>query len=243
MALIASRAIGNRGTMEIHDDGSTVVMRIRSADAATYSDRIPIRVYVGGGWSGWFNVNYSKGSPWVNVWSGYIGSTQSVAFAVGNTGTSGFGTGGELWASINRTPPPTVPAKPGTPNASEVTSTSMRLTWGIPSDGGSGIDQMLLRRSSDPNFGSYVDYPNAGNVNSRVVTDLVPGATYYWRVYAHNAVGYSVSSDTRTQATLPGGRTKNGGAWVNATPWEKVGGTWVRVLPFEKQAGAWRALR
>lgn len=211
MALIASRSIGNAGTMEIHDDGANVLMRIRSADGATYSGAIPVRVYVNGGWSGWFTVAYPSGSPWVNVWAGGIWSTQSVAFQVGDTGTSGFGGGGELWGAINRA---TVPAAPNMPVASNVQGDRMTLSWNIPANGGSAIDQMLLRSSLTADFASYVNYVNEGNATSRVVTGLSPGTTYFWRVYAHNAVGYSPPSGTLSVATVSSLRGGKGSSFV-----------------------------
>lgn len=99
----------------------------------------------------------------------------------------------------------TAPAKPAAPTASSVTTTSMRLSWKIPSNGGAAIDQMLLRRSSKPDMSAYTDYPQAANATTAVVNGLTPGTPYYWAVFAHNPVGYSARSGILTQATLPSG--------------------------------------
>lgn len=109
------------------------------------------------------------------------------------------------WAggSISLAAVTTKPAKPGTPTATDVTPTGMKLSWSLGSNGGAAIDHVILRRSLTSNFASYVDYNISGAATSKVVTDLTANTTYYWRVYAHNSVGYSDPSDTRTQATLP----------------------------------------
>lgn len=108
------------------------------------------------------------------------------------------------------------PASPTTPTASEVTPTSMRLTWVRPTDnGGSALVQMILRYSTSPTFASYTDVPLAASATTTVVTGLTGGRTYYWRVLARNFVGYSLPGGTRTQATLPAGAP---GLTVTAAP-------------------------
>lgn len=120
------------------------------------------------------------------------------------------------WVTI--TNPATIPAQPATPTVSGADTTSMTLSWAIPSNGGAAIDQMLLRRFSTPDgTGPYVDYPNAGNVTSRTVTGLSPGTTYYWCVFAHNAVGYSTGSGLRSSQTLAAARVPKGSVYVPAT--------------------------
>lgn len=96
-----------------------------------------------------------------------------------------------------------IPSTPATPTASSVTPTSMKLSWSIPANGGSAINQMKLRRSNTANFASFVDYDLGAAVTSHTPTGLSPNTTYYWRVYARNAIGYSAASGTRTQATTP----------------------------------------
>ncbi|QUE25333.1 minor tail protein [Microbacterium phage Fizzles] len=99
-----------------------------------------------------------------------------------------------------------VPAAPGTPTATEITPNSVRLTWTIPANGGMPIDQMLLRRSTSADFSKdVVDTPLAANATTAVATALNPGTTYYWRVYAHNVVGYSAPSGTRQATTQAAG--------------------------------------
>lgn len=119
------------------------------------------------------------------------------------------------WVTI--TNPATVPSAPATPTVSGIGTTSMTLSWSIPANNGAAIDQMLLRRYSTPDgSGPYVDYPNAGNVTSRTVTDLAPGSQYSWAVYAHNSVGYSTPSGISAARTLAAARVPKSGAYVPA---------------------------
>jgi hypothetical protein len=121
-----------------------------------------------------------------------------------HSGVSVFGTASisDQWVSGDRIPKP--PSAPGTPSASSVATTSMTLSWTLPStDNGAAIDQILLRRSTNPDLSGYTDFPLAGNATSYNATSLTPGTTYYWAVYAHNLAGYSPRSGIRTQGTLP----------------------------------------
>ncbi|KDA05866.1 hypothetical protein DC31_13955 [Microbacterium sp. CH12i] len=220
MALIASRSIGNAGTMEIHDDGVNVTMRIRSSDGSTYSGAIPIQVLVNNSWSGWFNVGYPSGSPWVNVWAGGLYFSQSVAFRVGATGTWGFGNGGELWAAVGRATVPDAPTMTGFgPNPDQITATSMRVRFNGHGDGGSPITSWALQRATDAAFTQNV--VTIGSSGTSVVTGLAPGTQYWWRARGGNAVGVGawspdpVSARTLSAAYVGKGSTFPPAAAVN----------------------------
>lgn len=241
MALIASRGIGEAGTMEIHDDGGTVVMRIRSAYSSTNSGGIPISVYVGGGWSGFFGVPYPSGSPWVTVWSGGIGDGQSVAFQVGDTGTSGFGGGGVLWADVVRATAPPAPSNvAGTPD--QITATGMRYRFRETGNGGSPIIRWEYQCSALADFSgaAWVTAPMSGDV---VRSDLIPGTTYYWRARGVNSEGNGARSAVVFARTLGGGRVRAAGIWRDATSWLRVAGVWKRATPWQKVAGVWKRVR
>lgn len=210
MALISSRGIGNAGAMEIHDDGSTVVMRIRSADGATNSGAIPVRVYIGG-WSDWFTVNYPSGSPWVHVWSGTVASTQWVAFEVGATGTDGFGNGGDLGGSISRA---TVPPAPNPYSPDQITQTSMRFRFDSRGTGGGPLLRWEAQWSTTVNF-STGNGPVVPSSGTTVFTDLIPDTNYYCRGRGVNTFGNGAWSPPMGGRTLPGGlRGGKGGSFV-----------------------------
>lgn len=100
---------------------------------------------------------------------------------------------------------PKVPQPPGAPTFSNVTPTSVTVTWsGSPDNMGAGIDSNLLRRNtnSNPDASGYVDTSTGAGTTTVNVTGLTPGTTYYFKTYAHNSQGYSGGSAT-TSIQLP----------------------------------------
>lgn len=184
MALIASRSIGNAGLMEIHDDGSLIVMRVRSGDPATFHNNLPYRVYVDGTWHAWSTITYPSGSPWVTVWADYRSASQSVAFQIGDTGTWGLGAGGDLWGWISRA---TVPPAPTPLGVDEITPTSARYRFNGNGNGGSSITAWHAQIASDAAFTTDVQLVTSGGTTT--FTDLTPGTTYYFRSRGVNALG------------------------------------------------------
>lgn len=135
---------------------------------------------------------------------------------------------------------PKVPSKPGTPTASEILPTSMRLSWSAATDNnGSSIDGYLLRRWDNPE-GTGTYYSHFANDRSRVISGLTPGKEYRWAVYAHNDVGYSAMSGARVARTLSGMWYKVSGVWKRVVPFVKVNGVWKTASVFIKDAGVWK---
>ncbi|WP_433586361.1 fibronectin type III domain-containing protein [Microbacterium hydrocarbonoxydans] len=214
MTTIGSQAVGTGGNIIIDDDGYNVRFYLSQSVSATFINS------PGKSWSGYIN-GVNVGGTW--TWASGGGTrliagpyavtyTQSISFGIGATGTQGFGGGGTAYATAYRA---TVPGTPGTPVASEITPTSMRLSWSIPGNGGSAIDQMLLRRSASADLaGGYTDYPFSGGTTTAVIDNLTPATTYYWRVYAHNGVGYSAQSGVTPATTASGAYASINGVWV-----------------------------
>ncbi|WP_029259747.1 MULTISPECIES: fibronectin type III domain-containing protein [unclassified Microbacterium] len=211
MATIASVNTGNSGTLFIDDDGVYIRLYIENRGTQTFANGKAWSVSFSGIGNDGGTFNIGKGYTKIQVGGAYApGYSQTVTFTMGATGTTGLGGPTSVSANIFRA---TIPGTPGTPTISEVMPQSMRLTWTIPGNGGAAIDQMLLRRSTDPNFGTYTDHPQGGGVTTAVVSGLTPGVVYYWRVYAHNAVGYSPASGDSNARTLSGFKAWNGTAW------------------------------
>jgi len=184
-----------------------------------------------GGGSGFYinpgsTIYLGDGSFWVQHDGNGYAPSQSITLSVSSDNFyvgSGSVTVWEAAPSLA-----TVPATPTTPTVSEVTATSMKLSWSLPSNGGAGLDQMLLRRFTTPDgSGAYVDYPNSGSATERTVNDLTPGTDYYWAVYAHNAVGYSVRSGIRPSRTRAAIRRGKGGSMQLAELRRGKGGVFV----------------
>lgn len=96
-----------------------------------------------------------------------------------------------------------IPGVPGGPWIANIQPTQMTVSWTIPANGGAAIDQIKLRRSSTPDFASYVDYDLPANTTSHTPTGLSPNSPYYWKVYARNSVGYGVGTDAAGAYTAP----------------------------------------
>lgn len=109
----------------------------------------------------------------------------------------------------------------------------------VPNDGGAAIDQIRVRVSTDPAFGTYTDFTD-GNVATVHISDLVPGTLYYVKVFAHNANGDSPSSGTQTFTTLPGVSVNISGVWKNAVPYVNVNGIWKPAIRFVNINGVWK---
>ncbi|AWN04659.1 minor tail protein [Microbacterium phage Squash] len=200
MVRIAEARIGATGTMWIDDDGVNIRYGLDQSDGST-NIQSP-----GKDWALTLNgVNDSGKFTWpagggsrVIAGPGAANGSQTVMFSIGDTGTRGFGTGGTIYGTVNRA---RVPNAPTPATFSNVTNNSMRVAWTLAGDGGSPYDQILLRRSTDPNFGSYVDFPLAANATAYNATGLASNTLYYWRVFAHNAVGYSLPSGATSRRT------------------------------------------
>lgn len=168
----------------------------------------------GQAWEGYINCdfrgtgiggvrNVSSGSTnWIyHDGSGYLNVSFACSHVTGYWGTAEAS--GVLYS--DRIPKP--PAPPGAIGFSNITPTSVELyVPGSPDSNGSPIDSYLIRlsKNSNPEVAPFTDYtPNV--VTGRVVaTGLTPGATYYAKGYAHNAMGYSNGGATTSFKTLSG---------------------------------------
>ncbi len=109
--------------------------------------------------------------------------------------------------------PPGLPSRvSGAVSTSNVTGTSVDVSWSAPANGGSPIVEYVVRRSDDggktwnPNYTQVLGNPAATSVR---VSGLTPGKTYVFQVAVRNSVGWAgVWSDSSApvktvQAGLP----------------------------------------
>jgi Fibronectin type III domain len=110
----------------------------------------------------------------------------------------------------------------------------------VPYNGGAALDQILVRYSTDPAFGTYTDIPLAGTATGTTISNLNPGTVYYVRVYAHNAIGYGPPSADKSTTTLPGVLVNVGGVWKTAVPYVNVNGIWKPATRYVNVGGVWK---
>jgi hypothetical protein len=122
------------------------------------------------------------------------------------------------------------PQPPVVAAASGIGQTSFTANW----NSSSGATGYTLDVATDNGFTAIVSGWNnldVGNVTSRVVTGLLPGTPYYYRVRAYNTGGTSSNSGTGTATTNP----LTGTLSVTTTP--VVGQIYVDGAP--KGSGSW----
>lgn len=158
------------------------------------------QIIIGSGTTGWFGHDGN----------GYL--TVTVRTWVGNVPVFGSADTGYQQFYTDRIPKP--PSQPGLPQVDSITTNSARI--GISdsaTDNGSGIDHYLVRwhTNSNPDVDGYSE--NTGPNGWRNIGPLVPGRTYYVKVYAHNGMGYSPGSPVRSFTTLSGVYIGDGGTF------------------------------
>jgi hypothetical protein len=94
---------------------------------------------------------------------------------------------------------PLAPGQPGTPTASNITTSSVQLNWSNGSRGHADIDQVLLRRWDGASMsGGYENIVLGAGTTSYTKTGLSRGTTHTFGVYNHNGDGYGPVSGGRT---------------------------------------------
>nr|XP_006823015.1 PREDICTED: titin-like [Saccoglossus kowalevskii] len=118
-------------------------------------------------------------------------------FRVAAENKAGVGAFSEPSDSKVAKPPYDVPGPPGKPVISDVTSTTMKLTWSEPEDnGGSPVTGYVIERKDK--FSSTWSKVNRYPVKemSYTVTDLKEGSEYEFRVAAENKAGVGKPSES-----------------------------------------------
>jgi predicted phage tail protein len=139
--------------------------------------------------------------------------------------------------------PRSVAAKPG--------NTTVRVSWAAPSStGGAAIDRYAVQRAASATGTWTTVAKPAATSRAWTNTGLVNGHRYYYRVRAHNVVGWSLPSTTVTAvprtvpsapqspAAAPGNTSvqvtwtkpaSNGGAAIDTYAVQRLDGTWSTV--------------
>ena len=202
---MVDQATGSGGTLRIVDTGSTVQFWLGQSVSTTNSTGLPFRIYVNGVYwpvdpPGWGSFAWASGGGFRLVAEFTVSYSQTVAFAIGNTATSGFGGPTNLSASISRAGAPPAPTVNGY-GFDMVTDTTARFRFSSTGDGGSPITSWAFELSTRSDFhpSQTALYSSSGTT---MLSGLVPGTTYYARARGQNAYGISPWSETATTTTL-----------------------------------------
>ncbi len=168
--------------------------------------------------------------------------TKSVNFTThyGNT-TVAFDGPSSSGANLTLTRIGSHPDPPGQPQFSNITPTSVTVSWSAsPDDNGYSIDDYRLRRwNGSSQSGTYVD--SIANNRTRNITGLTAGQTYTFAVYAHNRAGWSNASTDNHLGMLAGAWIRVGNSWKMAVPYVRVNGVWKQAVPYVRVNGVWKS--
>lgn len=190
---------GSSGEMMIRDTGSVVEFWINSHNSSTFIHELPWGYTVNGSTNNNREYDYSAGAGWEKLDSWTVTTDQTVTFRLFDTGTSGFGGPTTLSATINRAAPPNAPS---TPNISNVTSTSVFVTFTDGANNGAAIDFRQIGRNTINNNSGSSGIVKVSSDGSTTITGLTPGKLYYFWAQTHNSKGYSPWSGGRSVTTL-----------------------------------------
>jgi len=227
-----THSTGNSGTMMIRDLGSTVEFWLNSNNGTTFNHQLPYGWTVNGS-TGTSTYDYSAGAGWRKLRSFTVTTSQTVTFRLFDTGTSGFGGPTTFNQFIDRA---TAPHAPAPPTFSNVSFTTLTVSFGDGANNGATIDQRQIGYGTSPTTQQTII--NTGN--SANITNLSPGVVYYFWARTHNAKGWSPWSSASSVRTLAGVRIKVGGVWKTALAYVKVGGVWKPTIPYVKVSGTWK---
>lgn len=150
-----------------------------------------------------FNIAAGSSATIINKTFTYThrsdGTAANLTFHVnpGSTGTTNLGNPPSLTVDITPSRIPQAPGAPTSVSASDVDSSSLKLSWSAPGDdGGPNITNYRVRRWNN-SVGGYSD-TDTGTARSLTVTGLIRGQVYTFAVYAQNSVGFSAPSGTAT---------------------------------------------
>jgi titin len=192
---MADWGVGNRGTLRITDDGSTVRFYVLCSDPATYVGSYNWGGTVNGvGVGGTVTLNKGFGSRLLGAWG--VGYTQNVGISQSATGTSGLGgAAGPFWVTIYRA---TVPGAPIGRALDQIGATSIRYRFEGTTDGGSPIREWQI------GYGTSSGSPQStvGSNGTTVVGGLANHTTYYFWSRGRNDVGWGPWSNRLSAATL-----------------------------------------
>lgn len=187
------KSTGTTGTMRLRDTGSLVEFWINSGDVFTPYPALSWGFTLNGVTdTRTTNVPANAGWKYLGAWT--IADTQTVTFRLFATGKAGLGGPTTLSVSIVRYKPPNTP---GVPQLSNITGTSVIVSFIDGSGNGSAIDSREISYSTSPT----VMQNTISSDGSTLIDGLTPNVRYYIKARTHNAGGYSPWSTQVSFAT------------------------------------------
>ncbi|QEQ93891.1 hydrolase [Streptomyces phage Kardashian] len=190
-----TKTTGVNGKMVIRDTGTDVEFYFQAGYSSDWWNGMPFN-WTANDKTTSKTINYPTGRPFYKVGEVRITDSQTVTFRL-TDGSSASGIGGPTSFSqaIKRD---TIPAKPSTPVISNITASSVYVTFSDGSNGGDAIDARQIGYGTS----STSVQNTVSSDRSTTISGLSSGTTYYFWARTHNSEGWSAWSGRASAKTL-----------------------------------------
>ena len=141
------------------------------------------------------------------------------------------------WSNRTTAKTHAVPDAPSTPTFSEVTQTSVKVSFQTNATNGAAITSNTIGYGLS-SAGPTNTFPTTPTSNT--VLNLIPGETYYFWARSTNTYGNSVWSGRAMVILVAGAWVDVNGVKKRAVPYVKYNGLWKVAKPYVKIAGMWK---
>ncbi len=153
------------------------------------------------GTTGWATISDGVNTNTTYTVAGLVNGTRYYFRVLAH---NAVGVGNSPASNVANAIPRTLPTAARSLTVSVAGTGMLRLTWLAPtSNGGSAVTDYIIQRSANGTTG-WATVSDGVNTNTTYsATGLVNGTRYYFRVYAHNAVGNSPTSNVANAIPVP----------------------------------------